>query len=174
MRPDASSATSASRGTVGAVAIRCPDCGAVTDLRSCEELFHYLLALDHQHEQPWAPFHAINVACYVLQHPSTIKSAHLAAQRKLVAAFCDDGLAGVHALTATARARNSHRAPATRGDPFGAVDEALPATAPPRTFTSTIHEVAVDGSFPAVGYAERVAVWADAVRAAWSDRTRSG
>lgn len=97
-------------------------------MRTCEELFHHLLALDHQREQPWAFFHAINVACCVLQHPSTIKSSHLAAQRKLITAFCDDGLAGVHA----------------------------------------------DGSFPGAGYAERAVVWAESVRAAWSEETRSG
>jgi hypothetical protein len=131
-----------------------------------------LLALDHQREQPWASFHGINVACYVLQHPSTTKPSHLTAQRKLVAAFCDDGLAGVHALTDTARARNSHRAPAKAVDPFDTADEALPATAPPRTYTTTIHDVAVDGTFPADGYAERVAAWAEAVRTAWSDPAR--
>ena len=161
------------RGTVRAVTTRCPDCGAVTNLRTCEQLFHELLALDHQHEQPWASFHAINVACYVLQHPSTTKASHLAAQRKLIATFCDDGLAGVHALTANARERNSHRAPATGVNPFDTTDDALPATAPPRAFTTTIHDVASDGSFPADGYADRVAAWAEAVRTAWTDRTRS-
>jgi hypothetical protein len=161
------------RDSVGSVANRCPECGAVTDARSCEELFHQLLALDHQHEQPWAAFHAINVACYLLQHPSTIKASHLAVQRKLIAVFCQAGLDGVHALTATARARNSHRAPARQLDPFEAADEAIAATAPPRAFDTTIHDVAVDGSFPAAGYAKRVAAWAEAVRAAWTDGTRA-
>lgn len=60
---------------------RCSECGAAIDLRSCEELFHRLLALDHQDEQPWASFHALNVACYALQHASTTKPRHLAAQQ---------------------------------------------------------------------------------------------
>jgi len=51
------------------MADRCKEGGAPTDSTSCEELFHCLLALDHQHEQPWASFHALNVACYTLQHP---------------------------------------------------------------------------------------------------------
>jgi hypothetical protein len=157
------------------VANRCPECGAVIEARSCEELFHRLLALDHQREQPWAAFHAINVACYLLQHPSRIKVSHLAAQRKLIAAFCRDGLDGFHALTAIARARNSHKAPARQQrDPFAVADEAITATAAPRAFATTIHDVAVDGSFPAAGYAERVAAWAEAVRAGWTTGTRSG
>ncbi len=46
--------------------------------------------------------------------------------------------------------------------------------AAPRAFETTIHDVAVDGSFPAAVYPERVAAWAEAVRAAWTDTTRSG
>lgn len=150
------------------MADRCPECGASTDSTSCEELFHRLLALDHQHEQPWAAFHALNVACYTLQHPSTTKASHLAAQYKVVAVFCDDGLSGVHALTASARARNSHRSRTPGVDPFDVGSRGLPAAAPPRSFTTTIHDVAVDGSFPASGYADRVAAWTEAVREAWS------
>lgn len=153
---------------------RCAECGAVADSTSCEELFHRLLALDHQHDQPWASFHALNVACYTLQHPSTTKPSHLAVQQKVVAVFCDDGLDAVHALTATARARNSHRSRAPGSDPFRVAGEALPATAPPRAFSTTIHDVAVDGTFPAAGYADRAAAWAGAVRAAWSEPARSG
>ncbi len=63
---------------------RCSECGAAIDSRSCEELFHRLLALDHQDEQPWASFHALNVACYALQHPPTTKPRHLAAQHAVV------------------------------------------------------------------------------------------
>lgn len=71
---------------------RCRECGAPTTEQSCEELFHRLLALDHQRDQPWAWFHAINVACYFLQHPSTVKTRYQAAQLKIVSVFCDEGL----------------------------------------------------------------------------------
>jgi hypothetical protein len=160
-------------GTVGVVADRCPECGAVTDSTSCEDLFHRLLALDHQQEQPWASFHAINVACYALQHPSTTKTPHLAVQHKVVAVFCDDGLPGVLALTASARARNSHRSRGSTVDFFDVADQTFPATAPPHRFTVTIHDVAVDGNFPAAGYTDRVAAWAKDVRAAWSEQAPS-
>src|SRR3954452_13654130 len=129
-------------GTVGAMADRCKEGGAPTDSTSCEELFHCLLALDHQHEQPWASFHALNVACYTLQHPSTTKTPHLAAQHRTVAVFCDGGLSGLHALTASARARNSHKSRASGGDSFDVASQALPVTAAPRSFTTTIHDVA--------------------------------
>jgi hypothetical protein len=91
--------------------------GATTEW-SCEELFHELLALDHQREQPYASFHGINVACYLLQHPSGAEPRYQGAQLKTVTVFCDAG------------------------------------------------DVAVDGTFPANGYAERVEQWAHAVRAA--------
>lgn len=153
--------------TVGAVAARCPECGADTELRSCEELFHALLALDQSREPPWGEFHAVAVACYFLQHPSTVRPSHLAVQRGIVAAFRADGLAGVHALTATARARNSHRTPGA--DPFPDLDRTpLETAAAPGAAGVTIRDVAVDGTFPALGHAERMAAWAAAVHTAWS------
>jgi hypothetical protein len=71
------------------------------------------------------------------------------------------------------RHRPPHRAPAAEVDPFDAAVEARPA-GPPRGLASTIHDVAVDGTFPGAGDGDRVVVWAEAVRAAWSGRAGSG
>lgn len=47
-----------------------------------------------------------------------------------------------------------------------------PPVTPPTVFPVTIADVAVDGTFPAEGFAGRVAVWAEATLAAW--RVRGG
>jgi hypothetical protein len=150
---------------------RCDECGGVTTDWSCEELFHQLLALDHQREQPWASFHGVNVACYLLQHASGAEPRYQVAQLKTVSVFCDAGLEGLQRLTAAARTRNSHRAPTPKADPRlePTDDPSRDARAPRgRAFATTIHDVAVDGTFPANGYAERVEQWAHAVRTAWT------
>lgn len=144
------------------MADRCSDCGASTDRWTCEELFQRLLALDHQRLEPWGPFHGISVACYLLQHPSPHGPQHRGARLELVATFCEEGLDGFRRVTGAARARNSHRASTQGAAPTP--DDPGPSVA---AFGTTIHDVAVDGTFPADGFAERVGEWADAVRAGW-------
>lgn len=148
---------------------RCDECGAITNEWSCAELFHKLLALDHQRAQPWAAFHGVNVACYMLQHPSALNPHHQGAQLKLVSVFCDAGLNGLRRLTDTARVRNSHRAPRPNADPrLEPADDPVPVAPRNPTFSTTIQDVAIDGTFPADGFAQRVKKWAHAVRAAWT------
>jgi hypothetical protein len=66
-----------------------------------------------------------------------------------------------------AQHRNAHRAPRdvaplmARLEHF--VAEEQPPEGPP---TATIHDVAVDGSFPAVGYRQRLRQWARSILAA--------
>ena len=66
-----------------------------------------------------ASFHSLNVDCCVLQHPSTVKPHDLVGRHKVVSVFCENGLPGVHALTATAVACNSHRSRSSGVDLFG-------------------------------------------------------
>ena len=59
---------------------RCPECGAAGGGGSCLAQFHALLALDHQRLQPWGRYHGLNVACFLLQHPSTVTTTVLGEQ----------------------------------------------------------------------------------------------
>lgn len=148
----------------------CKDCGAVADETSCEELFHRLLALDHSRAEPWAAFHAVNVASYALQHPTWSSSRFRDGQYRILSVFATDGLSGVHALTASRVSANSHRQKRGRTHELLQPDagRALSGVEPPTQFRTTIHDVAVDGTFPAAGYTERVTNWAEATRTAWS------
>lgn len=94
---------------------------------------------------------ALNVACYTLQHPSTMKTSHLTAQLKTILVFCDDGLPGLHALTASSRTRNAHGSRATGADPFDVGSEAPRATAAPRSFATTFTTWPSTEAFPPSG-----------------------
>lgn len=121
-----------------------------------------LLAYDHGQRQPWATFHTLNVACYLLQHPSQGTAASQAGQWLMIRAFLDHGIDRVHTLARAAVRRNSH----LHGG-RGGLDAELPAPPPQvRHPTVTIHTVAVDGSFPAAGYESRMRDWAAATVAA--------
>ncbi|UYM03554.1 DUF5946 family protein [Solicola gregarius] len=138
----------------------CGECGATGRWGTCEQLFHVLLALDHERRQPWAAYHSVNVACYLLQHPSLASREVLAGQWSIVAIFVDEGLEAVHTLTARAVRRNNCRA-SGRAEIVG-----RPAPQAVRPVGATIEDVSVDGSFPATGYEGRIRLWADATATA--------
>lgn len=136
---------------------RCPDCRAAELYGSCAGLFDVLLALDHERRSPWSDHHAVNVACYLLQHPSLTTDGVLGAQWAILLAFADGGLDRVHRLTRSAVRANNHRV-AGSGRPTPG--PAAPAVSGPPAVT--IQDVAADGTFPASGYAGRMASWVDA------------
>jgi len=126
------------------------------------ELFERLLALDHSRQEPWGPLHGVVVACHRLQQAT----APLPVDDQLfvqLRVFLDGGLPAVSRYWAQARARNSHRA---GGAPFAAPTGPL-LDGPPARFAVTIRDVAVDGTFPADGYPDRVRDWAVATLEAW-------
>ncbi|WP_432144478.1 DUF5946 family protein [Streptomyces sp. bgisy084] len=139
----------------------CAECGAPMDPRSCDELFQTLLALDHERQAPWGPLHGVSVSCFLLQHPSRLPADDGGTAWALLHAYLDGGLDAVNQLVGRARRGNSHRA---KGSPSPAVrDAARPyRDAPHSRFSVTIHDVAVDGSFPASEFTERVRAWAAA------------
>lgn len=148
----------------------CRQCGATSVGACCEELFERLLALDHSRRPPWGPLHGVAVACFFLQHP-----AHPLAPRgrndrawEFLHAYLAGGQQALDVATNAARAANSrghrHRRPETRHEGVPSV----PRRDAPTAFATTIADVAVDGTFPADGYEERVRGWAEAIVAAWT------
>jgi hypothetical protein len=128
-----------------------------------DELFMRLLALDHSRLPPWGPLHGVVVACHVLQQaegPIAVDDPRM----QLLRTFLDGGQPAVDAMTAGARRRNSHRA---RGSVHPSPAGPLLA-GPPRSFATTIADVAVDGTFPVDGYESRVRAWADATLRGWT------
>ena len=134
----------------------CDECGAADSYGSCSHLFDVLLALDHERRQPWAAYHSVNVACYLLQHPSQATSDVIAGQWHIVETFINEGLGAVHALAARAVRQNIARA---GGEP-DVVHRPLPEAV--RPVDTTIADVSVDGTFPADGYEYRMVLWASA------------
>lgn len=136
----------------------CPECGGSGRLGGCQDLFHALLALDHERRQPWGSHHALNVACFTLQHPGRVATGVLEGERRLIATFLDGGLDAVHELTAQlVRAnRRGHRPAASAMPSVGPTPRESRGAARPMT----IEDVAVDGTFPADGYPERMHAWA--------------
>ncbi|WP_078871741.1 DUF5946 family protein [Streptomyces sp. NRRL S-337] len=145
----------------------CAECGASMESRSCDDLFNVLLALDHARQSPWGPLHGISVSCFLLQHPSRLPADDGARAWALLHAYLEGGLDEVNQLVGQARRGNSHRA---KNTPARVVRDAeLPRRdAPPSRFSVTIEDVAVDGTFPAEEFAERVKAWAAATVDAWS------
>ncbi|MFD6951887.1 hypothetical protein A6A08_15665 [Nocardiopsis sp. TSRI0078] len=138
----------------------CPECGAVGDT-PCGDLFRRLLALDHSRREPWGPLHGVAVACYRLQHPSSLAQGSHRFPLELLRAYVEGGAEAATRLTERARRANSHRA--RQRERTGAV----PHPGVPTGFAVTIAEVAVDGGFPADRHPERVRAWAEATLAAW-------
>ncbi|KUL55373.1 hypothetical protein ADL22_00295 [Streptomyces sp. NRRL F-4489] len=140
----------------------CAECGAPMGSRSCDELFHALLALDHSRQAPWGPLHGVSVSCFLLQHPSRLPADGGAMARTLLSAYLEGGLEQANQLVAQARRGNSH---VVKGGP-SRVDRKVtppPREAPVRSpFAVTIEDVAVDGTFPASRFTERVRAWAAA------------
>jgi hypothetical protein len=136
----------------------CRECGASGRWGSCEELFLTLLALDHERKQPWGRYHALNVACYLLQHPSRATESVLAGQWRMIHAFLSNGLEAVDGEVARAVRENGHRRDGRRLTAGAREHAPAPAVMP----ETTIESVSVDGSFPALGYEQRMVRWAAA------------
>ncbi|MGX1611288.1 DUF5946 family protein [Streptomyces celluloflavus] len=148
----------------------CAECGAAVGSRACGDLFHVLLVLDHERQAPWGPLHGVSVSCFLFQHPSRLPADDGAMAWALLHAYLEGGLDEVNQLVGRARRGNSHR---VKGVPSRVACEAvLPRRdAPPARFSVTIEDVAVDGTFPAEEFAERVRAWAGATVDAWSHCT---
>lgn len=139
---------------------------------TCDELFERLLELDRSGQAPWEPLHGIVTACFLLQHPAhplAARGGNKGAWARLYF-YVSGGPSGFLAVIEGARPRNSHRhADAPR--PMFLPADPLPEGPAPTCFDTTIVDVAVDGSFPAEGYEQRVSAWALATRAAWTGDT---
>ncbi|MEU9487444.1 DUF5946 family protein [Streptomyces sp. Je 1-4] len=148
----------------------CAECGVSVGPRSCGDLFHALLALDHERQAPWGPLHGVSVSCFLFQHPSRLPADGGAMAWALLHTYLEGGLSEVNRLVGRARRGNSHR---VTGMPSRvACEAALPQRdAPPPRFSVTIEDVAVDGTFPAEEFTERVRAWAAATVDAWSRST---
>lgn len=132
----------------------CAECGASGLLGTCAGLFDALLALDHQRLQPWGRYHGLNVACYFLQHPSRSPTSALGGQWQMVTTFLAGGLDAMNALQASLVRSNRNGARPWNFDP-----------PPARSSMAvvTIEDTAVDGTFPAAGYEQRMLSWARSV-----------
>ena len=137
----------------------CEECGATAAIKPCAEHFSELLALDLSRIQPYAGHHGLNVACYLLQHPSLCPDSALPVQWLMATTFVRDGLDATHRLQQHAVERNSHRNAQAPYADVAPVDPGRP-TAP---FSVGIEDVSVDGTFPADGYDLRMRRWAEAV-----------
>lgn len=147
--------------------IGCEECGAPAD--SCEALFHELLVHDFSGQPPWAPLHAVAVACYFFQHPARLAGEAPAFYWALLHVYLQEGADALAHRAQLARRRNSHRFGGhtpTAGD-FPGAPPFPQVVDPPRRYAVTIEDVAVDGSFPAEGYGDRARRWADATISAW-------
>ncbi|TVT57409.1 hypothetical protein FNH05_07480 [Amycolatopsis rhizosphaerae] len=150
-------------------ATRCPECGALAQPHSCEELFHLVLALDHSRRPPWGPLHGVTVSCFLLQHPSRLPASGRARSWAILHTYLNEGVSATTRLTERARRANSHR------NTGSALPDIVPDVAPPSwtssppVFRVTIADVAQDGTFPADGFPERVTAWAEATITAWRD-----
>jgi hypothetical protein len=144
---------------------RCAECGA---LEECDVLFHRLLTLDFSTRAPWAPVHAISVACFYFQHSSRAPESGLGLYWAMLHVYVRDGLAALAPMTQRARRLNSHRFGGRKpgaGD-FSGTPPFPDLVVPPVAYDTTIADVALDGSFPAGGHEERMRLWAaDTVRA---------
>ena len=136
----------------------CSQCGASTGLPSCTDLFERLLALDHSRHRPWGPLHGVAVSCFFLQHPDH-QLAPVAGNDvswAILHAYLDGGNPALDALTARILRHAGDR------ERHGQVDlsaQTLPDGPRPTGFAVTIAHVAVDGTFPARGYEDRVHTW---------------
>ncbi|GAA2208933.1 hypothetical protein GCM10009850_043910 [Nonomuraea monospora] len=145
----------------------CKECGAGRN--ACESLFHELLVRDYSGRPPWAPLHAVSVACYLFQHPTRTDTETTAFYWALLHAYLQQGIDALTFMTQRARQRNSHRfgGRAPTADDFPGAPPFPPVSSTPTTYAVTIQDVAADGSFPAEGYEDRVRRWADATISAW-------
>jgi hypothetical protein len=137
----------------------CEECGASAAIKPCAEHFSELLALDLSRVQPFAAHHGLNVACYLLQHPSQGPGSALPVQWLAATTFVREGLDAMRRLQQRAVERNNHGYSKAPYADIAPADSDRP-TAP---FSVGIEDVSVDGSYPAEGYELRMRRWADAV-----------
>ncbi|HIW90048.1 MAG TPA: hypothetical protein H9870_00025 [Candidatus Corynebacterium avicola] len=138
----------------------CPECGAEWNGTTCTEYFHELLALDHQRVQPFGRFHGLNVACYLLQHPSKVpKGQQLGPLWQMLTVYLSGGIEAVNDL---------ERQLVAGGVPsFDApVADDIPVPVRSRMPSITIRDVAAENEsdparelFPAAGYEDRMHLW---------------
>lgn len=133
----------------------CSQCGAGGLFGTCSELFDRLLALDHQRLLPWGRFHGLNLVCFLLQHPDPDATAETGGQWQLVSTFLSGGMDALHLLESSRveGGRRGHK-------PWIGLEPAPPRSTAPSV---TIEDVSVDGSFPAVGYEDRMLDWATSI-----------
>jgi hypothetical protein len=141
---------------------RCAECGRFTAEATCETLFHQLLALDHSRQEPWGPLHGVAVGTYFLQHPTGQKPAALRPQWSLAHAYLAGGLPRIEAMTRRVRQLNANSGSGRKPEAADYGDAPPLPSATPTAYAVTIGDVAVDGTFPAEGYAERVRAWVSA------------
>lgn len=148
----------------------CAECGMSADSQSCDELFDILLGLDHSREEPWGPLHGASVACYLFQHPSRLPADGGVTAWAMMQGYLEGGLEAMNRIVGQARRGNSHR---VNNGPVRAVPGMEPPKrdTPPIHFDVTISDIAVDGTFPADGFADRVKTWAAATVGAWNSGT---
>lgn len=137
----------------------CDECGATTAIKPCAEHFSELLALDLSRIQPYAAHHGLNVACYMLQHPSLCANNALPVQWLAASTFVHEGLDAMRRLQQHAVGRNNHR---NVQAPYPGIAPVSPER-PAAPFSVGIEDVSLDGTFPADGYEHRVRRWAEAV-----------
>lgn len=118
-----------------------------------------LLALDHSRQEQWGPLHGIAGACHFLQHPSSTPDSGWPLYWALVRAYLSGGVAALDATTSRFRVRN-------RGGRLPQAEAPSRGTRP-EAFERTIADLAVDSTFPADGYADRMREWASATALAW-------
>ncbi|WP_207914032.1 DUF5946 family protein [Micromonospora sp. KC213] len=148
----------------------CAECGAPQMPRPCQDLFHELLALDYSQRAPWAPVHTVSVACFYLQHSSHVPTTGRDTHWAILQMYLRDGLSALLPAARQAVRGNSHRFGGRKpaADDF-AGGPPFPVAAPvPGRFTTTIVDVALDGTFPPEGHEDRVRRWAADTVAAWT------
>ncbi|MFD1543796.1 DUF5946 family protein [Nonomuraea guangzhouensis] len=150
---------------------RCAECGA---LEECEALFHLLITLEFSARAPWAPVHAVSVACFYLQHSSRLPESGLGFYWAVLHVYVRGGLAALGPMTQRAQRLNSHRFGGLKpgADAFVGTPPLPDPSVPPTAYDTTIADVALDGSFPAEGHEERMRHWATATVDAWQAQGR--
>lgn len=144
----------------------CTECGG-TGSPGCEELFDRLLVLDHARAEPWGPLHAVAVACYRLQHPSAVPAGDERWLLHLLRTYLDGGSEALNRWVDGARRANARRHHARHAAHVAPASGSHPRGGYPTDFKTTLTDVAVNGTFPASGYPDRVRAWAHTTLTAW-------
>lgn len=150
----------------------CRQCAAGSSV-GCEELLHRLLALDHSRMLPWAPLHAVVASCFWLQHADRFEPDRQLWHWVMIGVYAEGGLPALTRLAEELRRLNGHtasgplRIPRHYRESIGPLPTRSESAPLPRCYAVTIHDVSVDGTFPAEGHARRVRTWVEATIDAW-------